>query len=151
MSSKPLPTQSLLDLMTTCSNGLGSRLPMATDSGFVGCPGGVGLDGRLLTRSCLDRSGLTASATPASYPASLDDDSSCDLTEDDQTDRYATAVPGDFRWKFVPAAEVAVYRVRPAAILNTIADLLVSAGLRKGNAPLLDDSSGIWGARIGPR
>ena len=58
-------------------------------------------------------------------PASLDDELvNADLTEDEQADRYRYRCPQTFRWKFVPAAEVAVYSVRPAAILSTIADLL---------------------------
>ena len=74
------------------------------------------------------------------------------LTEDDQADRYRYRCPETFRWKSVPAAEVAIYSVRPAAILSTIADLLgIAQALRKGiDAPLLDDALWHLGkARIG--
>ncbi|WP_290436784.1 hypothetical protein, partial [Aeromonas caviae] len=89
-----------------------------------------------------------------SYPAPLGDDRvHVDLEEDDQPDRYRYRCPETFRWKFVPAAEIAVFSVRPPAILNVVCDLLgIAQALRKGiETPLLEDS--LWhlgNTRVGP-
>ena len=152
MSSKPLQTQSLLDLIDLLER---SGQPIADGDGqrLRGVPGWSVLGRTSLTPKLLEQ-WTDCVGYAGSYPASLDDDLvQVDLTEDDHADRYRYRCPETFRWKFVPAAEVAVYSVRPAAILSTIADLLgIAQALRKGiNAPLLEDSLWHLGkARIGP-
>ena len=152
MSTKPLPTQSLLDLIDLFER---SGQPIADGDGqrLRGVPGWSVLGRTSLTPKLLEQ-WTDCVGYAGSYPASLDDDLvQVDLTEDDQADRYRYRCPETFRWKSVPAAEVAVYSVRPAAILSTIADLLgIVQALRKGiNAPLLEDSLWHLGkARIGP-
>lgn len=152
MSSKPLQTQSLLDLIDLFER---SGQPIADGDGqrLHGVPGWEVFGRTSLTPKLLEQ-WTDCVGYAGSYPASLDDDLvQVDLTEDDQADRYRYRCPETFRWKFVPAAEVAVYSVRPAAILSTIADLLgIAQALRKGiDAPLLDDALWHLGkARIGP-
>ena len=152
MSTKPLPTQSLLDLIDLFEQ---SGQPIADGDGqrLRGVPGWSVLGRTSLTPKLLEQ-WTDCVGYAGSYPASLDDDLvQVDLTEDDQADRYRYRCPETFRWRFVPAAEIAVYSVRAAAILSTIADLLgIAQALRKGiDAPLLDDSLWHLGkARIGP-
>ena len=152
MSSKPLSTLSLLDLIDLFER---SGQPIAGGDGqrLRGVPGWTVLGQTSLTAKQLER-WADCVGYAGSYPAPLDDDRvHVDLTEDDQADRYRYRCPETFRWKLVPAAEVAVYSVRPAAILNTIADLLgIAQALRKGiETPLLDDALWHLGkARIGP-
>lgn len=152
MSSKPLPTQSLLDLIDLFEQ---SGQPIADGDGqrLRGVPGWSVLGRTSLTPKLLEQ-WTDCVGYAGSYPASFNDELvQADLTEDDQADRYRYRCPETFRWKFVPAAEVAVYSVRPAAILSTIADLLgIAQALRKGiDAPLLDDALWHLGkARIGP-
>ncbi|PXF30044.1 hypothetical protein WH50_17475 [Pokkaliibacter plantistimulans] len=152
MSSKPLQTQSLLDLIDLFER---SGQPIADGDGqrLRGVPGWKVLGRTSLTQKLLEQ-WTDCVGYAGSYPASLDDDLiQVDLTEDDQADRYRYRCPETFRWKFVPAAEVAVYSVRPAGILSAIADLLgIAQALRKGiDAPLLDDALWHLGkARIGP-
>lgn len=151
MSSKPLPTQSLLELIDLFEQ---SGQPIADGDGLRlrGVPGWSVLGRTSLTPKLLEQ-WTDCVGYAGSYPASLDDDLvQVDLTEDDQADRYRYRCPKTFRWKSVPAAEVAVYSVRPGAILSTIADLLgIAQALRKGiDAPLLDDALWHLGkARIG--
>jgi len=152
MSSKPLQTQSLLDLIDLFER---SGQPIADGDGqrLRGVPGWKVLGRTSLTPKLMEQ-WTDCVGYAGSYPASLDDDLvQVDLTEDDQADRYRYRCPATFRWKFVPAAEVAVYSVRPAAILSAIADLLgIAQALRRGiDAPLLDDALWHLGkARIGP-
>lgn len=152
MSSKPLPTQSLLELIDLFEQ---SGQPIADGDGqrLRGVPGWSVLGQTSLTPKQLEQ-WTDCVGYAGSYPAPLDDDRvHVDLTEDDQLDRYRYRCPETFRWKFVPAAEIAVYSVRPAPILNVVADLLgIAQALRKGiETPLLGDALWHLGrARIGP-
>ena len=152
MSSKPLSTLSLLDLIDLFEQ---SGQPIVDGDGqrLRGVPGWSVVSRTSFTLKHLEQ-WADCVGYAGSYPAPLDDERvHVDLTEDDQPDRYRYRCPETFRWKFVPATDVAVYRIRPAAILNTIADLLgIAQALRKGiEAPLLDDALWHLGkARIGP-
>ena len=152
MSSKPLPTQSLLELIDLFEQ---SGQPILDGDGqrLHGVPGWSAFGRTSLSAKQLEH-WADCVGYSGSYPAPLGDDRvHVDLAEDDQPDRYRYRCPETFRWKFVPAAEVAVFSVRPPAILNVVSDLLgIAQALRKGiETPLLDDSLWHLGkTRVGP-
>ena len=152
MSSKLLSTPSLLELIDLFER---SGQPIADSDGqrLRGVPGWSVFKRTSLTPRQLEQ-WADCVGYSGSYPAPLGDDLVyVDLTEDDDPDQYRYRCPETFRWRFVPASEVAVFSIRASAILNVIADLLDIAGvLRKGiETPLLDDSLWHLGkARVGP-
>ena len=129
MSSKPLPTQSLLELIDLFEQ---SGQPILDGDGqrLHGVPGWSAFGRTSLTAKQLEH-WADCVGYSGSYPAPLGDDRvHVDLAEDDQPDRYRYRCPETFRWKFVPASEVAVFSVRPPAILNVVCDLLGIAQVR---------------------
>lgn len=152
MSLKRLSTKSLLDLITLFE-GSGQSITNSEGQRLHGIPGWdvsrlTSFSPRALSAwtDCVGYAGF--------YPATRGDEQvAVDLHEDDAADRYRYRCPETFRWKFVPAAEVAVYCVRASTFLNTIAELLgIAQALRKGiEAPLLGGTLWHLGkARIGP-
>jgi len=151
MSLQSLSTLSLLDLIglfelsrQSISDGDGQRLH--------GVPGWD-----IARMAPLSKSQLSTWAEcvgyAGQYPAYRGDERvAVDLQEDDDPTRYRYRCPETFRMKYLPAADVGVYSVRPSIILNVIADLLdIPQALRKMlDSPLLDGV--LWNlgrARIG--
>ena len=103
MSSKPLPTKSLLELIDLFEQ---SGQPIADGDGqrLRGVPAWSVLGQTSLTPKQLEQ-WADCVGYAGTYPAPLDDDRvHVDLMEDDQPDRYRYRCPETFRWKFVPAA-----------------------------------------------
>lgn len=152
MSSKRLSTKSLLELLDLFER---SRQPIADVEGQV-LRGVAGWDlARITSMSpkALD-AWLECVGYAGSFPAPCHDEHvPVELEEDDDPARYRYRCPETFRLKFVDAVDVAVYAVRPAILLGTVADLLdIPQAMRKGiESPAIDGVLWHLGkARIGP-
>jgi len=139
MPAQTLSTPSLLELAgwferssQSTTDGQGQRLR--------GIPGWDLFGGSSLSRGeamawteCTGYAGM--------YPAPCGDDLvAVELNEDEDPGRYHYRCPETFRIKYVPAADVGVYCVRPSEFLNQIATLLgIAQALRRGiDAPAID-------------
>lgn len=152
MSSKRLSTKSLLDLIDLFER---SHQPLVAIEGQVlrGVPGWALPRMMVLSPEALEGWGDCVGYA-GSFPAACGDERiPVDIEEDEDPSRYRYRCPETFRLKYVAATDAAVYAVRPAAFLGTVADLLaIPQALRKGiDAPAIDDV--LWNlgkARIGP-
>lgn len=123
MSSKPLPTQSLLELIDLFEQ---SAKPIVGSDGqrLHGVPGWA-----LLRKSAISQQELLEWTTrvgyAACYPAPAGDDLiTVDIEEHDQPDLYVYRCPETFRRKTLSAAEVAVFNVNTERFLCLLAALL---------------------------
>lgn len=152
MSSKRLPTRSLLDLIDlfersnqSISNLEGQRLQGVPGWDVIGKTSLTAPDIGKWTE-CIGYAGH--------YPAPCDGDRmQVELTEGDDSARYHYRCPETFRKKYVSAEMVAIYTVPPAKLLNVSADLLeIPQVLRSGiEHPAIQGVLWHLGkARIGP-
>jgi len=139
MSSKRLSTKSLLDLIELFER---SHQPLVDVEGQVlrGVPGWD-----LPRMTALSPEALEGWADcvgyAGSFPAACGDERiPVDIEEDEDPSRYRYRCPESFRLRFVDAVDVAVYAVRPAILLGTVADLLdIPQAMRKGiESPAID-------------
>ncbi|WP_298220682.1 hypothetical protein [Halothiobacillus sp.] len=152
MSSKRLPTRSLLDLIDLFERSIQSISDLEGQR-LQGVPGWDVIGRTSLTApdigewtECIGYAGH--------YPAPCDGDRmQVELTEGDDSARYQYRCPETFRKKYVPAEMVTIYAVSRDRLLNMIADLLeVPQVLRSGiERPAIQGVLWHLGkARIGP-
>ena len=151
MPSKPLSTQSLLELIDLFDRS-GQSLTDAEGQRLCGVPGWD-----IFPRTCLSAPELAewtkCVGYAGYYPVPCGDERvPVELQEDSDPARYRYRCPETFRRKSVAATEVAVYAVRVPMLLHAVADLLdVPQALRRGiESPLLNGN--LWKigkARIG--
>lgn len=152
MSTKPLSTRSLLELLALFERS-NQAISDAEGQRLHGVPGwDVFHSTSLSARELADWTECVGYAGCYAAPCG-DERVPVELHEDSDPTRYRYRCPETFRWKSVEATEVAVYAVYVPRLLHVIADLLdVPQTLRRGiESPLLDGN--LWNlgkARIGP-
>lgn len=152
MSTKPLSTRSLLELLDLFEHS-NHAIADAEGQRLHGMPGWAFLDRTSLSDDAL-AAWTECVGYAGCYPAPWGEEHvPVELEEDEDPTRYRYRCPETFRTKFIRSQRAAVYAIAPERLLGVVADLLdIPRALRHGiERPTLEGTLWHLGkARIGP-